>query len=389
MTDQAIPVAAPAAANKAALSSAKPRIAYIDIAKCFAMVLIVLGHLTITAWGAGIPSQVRDVCYSCNVQAFFILSGYFFNPAKAFGLRKNLKHLLGPYLCSGLLLILFAMLFSALLDPGHSLLSVAGGWLGATLYGVGCSGQPTWFSVLPVGGLWFLLALFIGKALLWWSWRLPCPSVLRRGLAAHRDLIMPSIVAVLLFVISSVSVSWTFLPFSIQPGMGAVLWLMLGIILKRSHFLEKMTWPVILSALVLWISGILMPSPGAYPVWCSYPHGAFDVLVGLAGTICLLALGRSIERHCRRLTIFLAMCGRNTLAFFCFHIIDIDVFPIILMETPIVALSGIPFGPITVVLQSLVALVLSLLMYLLPRPIAALYFPQKTTKVRKGAKSAS
>ena len=70
------------------------------------------------------------------------------------------------------------------------------------------------------------------------------------------------------------------LPFSLQPAMGGLVFYYVGHMMRKKEILEKkpseMTWPMVVIAAFLWLSAILFNTvgmhansyPGMYSIWC-------------------------------------------------------------------------------------------------------------------------
>lgn len=138
----------------------KQRINYIDDAKALAIFLMIVGHL-------GYENTTDVLIYGFHIPLFFIVSGMFFNADRS--LRENLsrgfKQLIIPYLCFEIINLTICWL-SPYMHP-EKFHGMAGlGIFKAALLGI-LLGQDyvTKISFMPLGPLWFLVALFWDRAL--------------------------------------------------------------------------------------------------------------------------------------------------------------------------------------------------------------------------------
>ncbi|GAA0640023.1 acyltransferase family protein [Bifidobacterium pullorum] len=296
------------------------RVRYFDIAKGIAILCVVLGHSALIARG-WVPSRLADwltsFCFSFHMPLFFLLSGYFMHPGRAFRWRRESTELLLTYAITACAVVAGGAMFSALLDvelQPEAGLRVAKSWAEAAFYGAGdVSPLTLWPVENRIGAVWFLLALFWAHLLLHWCWRFR----------------MPMIPVVACFVIGYVSSRMVWLPWSIQAGMCAVLFLYIGQ-LAREHrvldWLDSHRWMWLMSA-VLWVADIIWARGLSMAINQYGPHPALAVVGSLAGTICIIGLSRLVDTHVDALGRVLSLAGRTSLAILCVHLVEDDVFP--------------------------------------------------------------
>ena len=134
------------------------RIKYIDVAKGFLIIFVVLGHITSTTsdYGNIHDNYFNQTGYLLStfyvpfyMQAFFFITGYTTNFQKPFllFLKQNVKRLVLPYVCFGFIYALF----------NHIV-------FGQNLLFTTMDGEKLFFLV---EFYWFLSALFISKILFW------------------------------------------------------------------------------------------------------------------------------------------------------------------------------------------------------------------------------
>lgn len=134
------------------------------------------------------------------------------------------------------------------------------------------------------------------------------------------------------------SSQFIWLPFSVQPGMFASLYLYLGYLAKQKNFLQKPArwWAVVASAL-LWV----------YCIWMHFSVNIVEIginggLIAMAGAICasyiVVLASKFIHQHTKLIARFLNYFGQITLAVLIFHAMSDFVFPWYLLYD---ALAGI------------------------------------------------
>lgn len=138
----------------------KKRLNYIDDAKALAIFLMIVGHL-------GYYKITDLLIYGFHIPLFFIVSGMFFNPDRSFreNVSKGFKQLIIPYLCFEIINLSIGWI-SPYQHPEqfHGITGL--GIIKAALLGI-FFGQDyvTKISFLPLGPLWFLVALFWDRTL--------------------------------------------------------------------------------------------------------------------------------------------------------------------------------------------------------------------------------
>lgn len=143
-----------------ALIAEKKRLNYIDDAKALAIFLMIVGHLSY-------HKVVDSLIYGFHIPLFFIVSGMFFNPDRS--LRENVikgfKQLIIPYLCFEIINLSIGWI-SPYQHPNQYHGMSGFGIIKAALLGI-LLGQDyvTNISFLPLGPLWFLVALFWDRTL--------------------------------------------------------------------------------------------------------------------------------------------------------------------------------------------------------------------------------
>ena len=295
-----------------AVNAASKRIDWIDMAKGIAMVLVVLAH-TVSETAAG--SITRGVIFSFHMPLFFILSCTTFKWSSNMQqyiskLKKAAVHLLIPAGVTYVILIIV----DCIRTP--SLFVTGNFWLGKLYTLVFASGVSTYYSSLyveAIGMTWFFLALFISRAVF---------DYLHMVLKDSYLLIVSMIIGICGILIGQ----YSWLPFSLDIALAIMPFLYVGCKLcsfkPDSHPLIKL-----LICLGSWGLCTYLTFPDA-EIWSylelairRYPMFPLCYIGAIAGTIVLCELSVIICRlkYIPKPFIFL---GRNSLYFFCVHILD-------------------------------------------------------------------
>ncbi|MBR3317774.1 MAG: acyltransferase family protein [Atopobiaceae bacterium] len=287
-------------------SGNRARIRSFDIAKGIGMLCIIAGHFS---WRG-----VNAVVFTFHVPLFFLISGCFYrkpsDAAKA--LKKRAMRLLVPYvMCATICCVCRGVKLALLGDVGHSWQGIANCFVRA-LYGSGSPKAPGG-GITSFGTIWFLLALF---------WALTMYDAI-----ADKRWATPAAIA--LFAVGVATKGW-WLPFSIQPGMCAVLFIHIGH-MARERFPESLGRGVVphrlgAGALAVWLAVLCFADRHLSMVRCFYPCIPVDILGALAGSLVVLWVSGFIE-CIPHVSDGLAAYGRNALTALCFHMFDLIVIP--------------------------------------------------------------
>ena len=348
-----------------AVTQTKKRIGYFDIAKGIALFAVMVGHTS----EYGMPWPVVTFCYSFDMPLFFIVSGWFCKPSARLDrdyVKKNAKALLLPYAATCVILLAL-MTLRGLVMPGHGggVSELLPRWTIACLYGAG----GTWPDIMPagimgVGAIWYLLALFFAKILLTWANQTRYPAAAIGGL----------------FAFGYLTADKFWLPWSIQAACCAVFWMWLGQKARASKLLESgslhpLTWWIMLAA---WLYCARVGG-NLWMVANVYSDGVvLDTLGGICGALCVLKGCMLLEQHGPRIAEPIRAFGTITLPVFCMHLVEMDAFPWDIVQN-LCAGAGLPVPSWVVIFAGRCVVIAALtgLLYLLPRPISGLFFPNR------------
>lgn len=352
---------------------AKKRIGYFDIAKCIAILFIVVGHTGIIfsdAIPGGMPSIVVHFAFTFHLPVFFVASGYFFRLDTILDenyFRKSFRNLLVPYFvtCGIIVVGCAAMAFF----QGTSIRSALFEWTGASLLGYGATSVNAFIPFQRIGGIWFLLALLWAQIILLVVSRLPKPGI---WVAA-------------IFVLGCFSSQYVQLPWSIQSGICAAPYVYLGAMAHKYDISNKTgKWAniALVACLAIWLVYIFGPFLVMSFAQFILPDGWFDVVGTFAACYVVFRLCRFIEHHTKNVAKFMEWIGRNALVIFCLHIVEDDVMlPVWAQMISALSVSFPHAGWIVFLLFRLAFdAILCAIVYLIPK-LNAVYFPKKRKKL--------
>lgn len=296
------------------------RVRYFDIAKGLAIIAVILGHAAIRLGSvSGVAILVCQLVFSFHMPLFFILSGYFIHAGRRFAWRKEARRLLVPYGATALVVVVGMTLSYLVLHdapPGVRIREMALAWANAAVFGAGdVKGNALWPQTVRIGAIWFLLALFWARAIAHLALRSKWAPLV--GLAS--------------FLAGMLSSRFVFLPFSIQPGMCAALFVILGSEARQRGILgRRVAWYGLALALVAWAASIVVVAPGFMGMaTCWFGNTPAQVALSVVGSCCatyaVVRLSQKIDERGAHAPALLAELGRISLAILCIHLIEDNV----------------------------------------------------------------
>ena len=206
------------------------RIEWIDIAKGIAMLCIIAGHL-------GVDS-INRVVFTFHIPIFLLLSGYFIDQKMEFKdyAIKKIKWLIIPYIFTSLCLIIAKIPVDFFKGEEHRILADMLTVFVQAVYGSGSNSNKTIGGIHQIGAIWFLLALL---------WAL---LVVKLVIEKRKGYIIIAIIA----FISYISSKYVWLPWDVQAGGTASIFVYTGAYLKKLNYhCTQKGWLIILGALIL------------------------------------------------------------------------------------------------------------------------------------------
>ena len=301
-----------------AATHAKARLQFVDIAKGIAILAVIVGHAAIRMAGLSYgASAIVATCFTFHMPLFFLLSGYFLHCRDHFSWRKESHRLVIPYVLTALAIVVLEILTACMfndLPAGMSLKRFAFEWINAAIYAsAAVTGKELWPQMFRIGAIWFLLALFWARLLV---------------TAAYKTRIS-GILIVLCALVGGISARYAYLPFSIQAGMTASVYVYLGTLARKYDLLNALRqrkW-VLAPALLIWIYAILHYrgfGMGTADFGQTPADIARNLIGSFGGMTAILIISMFIEDLVPLMSSHLADIGRISLLILAVHIIDDD-----------------------------------------------------------------
>ncbi len=190
-------------------------------------------------------------------------------------------------------------------------------WIGGSLYGSGLPDSPNLFKHFPsfIGALWFLPTLFIGS------------NIAKKIIDNDKNDIQSLGMAIILFYIGYKTSERVWLPFDIQAGLTASLFLLLGYLAKKYQILY-MKIPVYIYFLLGGISfWNIKYFSGLWFVKNYFGNGIFDILAALSTSFIIIKICFLVSSRLIALSKVLKWYGKNSIIVLAFHIIELNIFP--------------------------------------------------------------
>lgn len=309
------------------------RIEYIDLAKAVTIILVIVGH---SYWHGLLLDRL---IYSFHMPLFFILSGYFIKELNLReSIRKYSKAYIKPYLITCTLILIIYVLYTV--ATKGSLAGVVKIWAIQTIFASGWNKGNELLATTPmVGMIWFLVALF---------WACVIYSFLKKYSTKVRILF-----STLIFLMGCISVLFIRLPFSIQAGMGGVLFLSLGDEMRQQNviqrFVELKMFPQLMMLMCCVAIAIAICFGGVAAVTCSYGGKLLPLKVTSAIIACIVILSA-----CKMTATGGGKIGRNTLYILMGHQLSWSI-----QNTVGYNFSSLPYGDVDNFVIELVIQILS------------------------------
>lgn len=273
-----------------------------DVAKGIGIISVILGHLGL--------SYINRVVFTYHLPVFFVLSGYFLKKRtdKECAVTKG-RSLLIPYAFTCILICVGAVLRNWILGwPGKK--ETFFSWAYASFYGAGDSWKEP-FEIKGIGAIWFLLALFFAV------------MIVNHFIEKKYAAIYICAIAYIGWATFNTANVW--LPFSIQAGCLASLYVYLGWEARKNNIFSENNGGVILLTTLLWLWSIKY-FKGFWLVHNFLGNGWLDIITSLCGTYVIILISKCICEKYSIVKQLLAFYGRNSLIVLCFHVVELDLF---------------------------------------------------------------
>ncbi len=287
-------------------SSDSSRLSWPDVSKGICIICVIAGHM-----GVGF---INRLVFLWHLPVFFLISGYFLKKDRDSVIIANkAKRLLIPYYLTCAVICMISAIRAVLggKDPLRNVLS----WIGASLYAAGGNWSRP-FEIKGIGAIWFLWALFFAFVI--------------TNHFIGSDILRSFIIISIIAFAGWGSIEWTgfWLPLSIQAGMLASLYLIIGYSLR-----EKGISPSGIPVAVLMASGLaaalgIQKFKGFWLVHDHMGNGWIDFFISLCASLVIMVFAEHICKTSPAVKEVLTFFGRNSLLILCLHIVELNVLPI-------------------------------------------------------------
>lgn len=280
----------------------KERLLYWDIAKGITIILVVMGHID------GVYSIIRAAIFSFHMPFFFVANAYFLKDYNVIQqMKKSGKTLLIPYAFTCIISTILNILISGGTDIKGQLLR------GVRDMCVGMSKTSTHFkSFGSVWLIWFVICLFATKIIF----------VLVSCILENVSEIVKLLVIVLLSASGIViGLRYSFLPWSLDVALAALLFYWFGEILHKYQLLEKSTFPIYGVCFLIWVV-LGYKGFGIEMAIRSYPGYFVTYITALTGCMVLLGISLILDKKVKRTSKLLAWCGANSMIILIVHCLE-------------------------------------------------------------------
>lgn len=284
------------------------RIKWIDWSKGLGILLVILGHTFC-------PNSIKVWLYSFHMPLFFFLSGYVFkmktNSFKEF-LISRIKSLFIPALIFESILLIYTVIEGMILRDTYELN------LTSKLLGIIIQRRGGVLSYAP----WFLICLFTTQIILYFF---------LKKIKNNKSLLMMGIISSFIGYIYCTKIG-VILPWAIDASLNAILFFILGYVLKQSVLFSTVTQrkylPLyIIINIVVCVIQIILQDTMLDMYSNSYGNYFAYILASISGIFSIITLSKSFN-----LGSHLQFIGENSIIYYSLHTIILSVIGVILQK---------------------------------------------------------
>lgn len=289
----------------------KERIEYFDVAKGIAIIAVIVGHMGLVARGMTLTERF---IFSFHMPIFFMISGFFLSDQLEFlkFAKKRFKQLIVPYTFTWGMVCVWSV-SEDLVMRRPNLIENLKMWFLAGMFGAGSDHNNVLerYQIHQIGAIWFLLALFVSL-------------VITRVFIQYKYSYIGIIVVAIVGYYSS---KYVWLPWSIQPGLVASIFVYLGWACRKKEVLTlRCRKEVLILICAIWYISVIF-SRGLYMDDNVYGNGILDIAGAIAGSYIIIIICKFLCKNCPTLKNILLFYGKNSLIVLCFHLIELNMFP--------------------------------------------------------------
>ncbi len=282
------------------------RIKWIDVARGIAIILVIIGH------SCRPSSTLAKAIFSFHMPFFFIISGYFFRRDNNFSnlVSGKAKSLLLPYLTTALIVYGYWLLvvryrLHDLTQPSTMAIT----FLKSFVYGAG-NVVKQYPSIVPIGPIWFLLALFSANILFF--------IILK--ITRQSKMYIQAVLFLLISIAGCMIGKYLFLPWSLDIALASQFFMFSGYVIStRIQQLKDISAPLIAPIFLFWIYDIY--AGGISLNNREYNNILISFAGAIAGSLVLLYASYQLSKI-KSMEKALSFIGMSTLVILCFHTMD-------------------------------------------------------------------
>ena len=288
--------------NRSHVLDEKPRVAFVDIAKGIAILLMVVGHVF------SLPTPLKHAIYSFHMPLFFMMSGYFARKENVRTLAlRMMPMLIVPYMAVGGVIRVANIINNAQCGMPFDYVDLL------SLLGVCWKFDG---DMVSAGAIWFLVVLYWSKL--------------------YFQVVVSSKFGIpWMFILATMSIGVTKLlhiviPFGVQQAFVCTIFLYMGYLCRKKNLFDVKMSNFVLMALIISVIPFLSKL-GIGTRANNYTLGFMSILISsFLVWIIVLAVKRLEVANVKAflfLSPFLAWCGRISLVILAVHSIETRLFP--------------------------------------------------------------
>lgn len=284
------------------------RIKWIDWTKGIGILLVILGHTFC-------PNSIKVWLYSFHMPLFFFLSGYVFkvktNHFREF-LISRIKGLLIPALIFETVTILYSVIEGLIVKDSYEVNVTA------KLFGVIVQRRGGVLSYGP----WFLICLFTTQIILYF---------LLKKIKNNKSLLVVGVMSSIIGYIYCLKVG-IILPWAIDASLNAILFFIIGYVLKQCELFTKVTQRRYLLVyltvnIAVCVMQIMLQDTMLDMYSNSYGNYFAYILASISGIFSIITISKSFNLGCH-----LQFIGENSIIYYSLHTIILSLIGVVLQK---------------------------------------------------------
>ncbi len=278
---------------------------WIDVAKGICILLMILGHIGV--------AQINQWFYSFHMIVFFLLSGYTLKKREIDQkyITNKFIRLMIPYFWTCFFIIMMDCINSIVWKNDTSIETITKIIAKDLLRGFFASGSVTTFGQIQVGtrigAIWFLPAMFFA-------------IIIAQYIITYIKNEKKQVLIVLSVVIIAILTrDFLWLPFSIQSGMFATMFIFVGYNLKSKNILERFKARDYSICFIIYLVGVLVGVENVSIATVRMSDYIITTIIGLSSSFVLFVIAKKVSG-----IKILEFIGKNSLMYLCVHLFELE-----------------------------------------------------------------